>query len=271
MVKESEYKNMWEAVGLDAGLGYVDVKFKPTYKIGLTNYVREEAIYMFLQPQAEDVVLDVGCASGRQIFKIASKIKEGYGVDIADSFVNQANKYKAEYKFHNTDFKVAVIEKLPYPDAFFDKIICAEVLEHVFDKDEALGELSRVLKTNGTILITVPNMNADGTWWGRLLRFLGLRKFTPITDFSQEALKKHGDCHVREFTGRSLSDWLSKNNFAVKNLKSASFIDGPWIDTLLKVPLHIKPMRSFLIWLEKKLIASGFLWGRHLVLEARKI
>jgi len=268
---QNNYKAMWQDVGSDAGFGYIDIKFKPTYRIGLTNHVREEAIYKFLAPKSSDKVLDVGCASGRQIFKLANKINEGYGVDIAESFIKQADRYKEISKLNNTHFAVAVIEELPYQDNFFDKVICGEVLEHVFDKDLALSELRRILKPEGSLIITVPNLNADGTWWGRLLRLLGLRKFTPMTEFSQSELKKHGDSHVREFSGKTMTNWLSNQGFKVVKISSASFVDGPYMDILLKVPLHIGPLRQLIIWLEKALTKTGLLFGRHLVVEAQKI
>lgn len=262
------YKKMWEDVGDDAGKGYLEIKFRPTYRIGLTNYLREEEIYRLLEPKGEDKVLDVGCASGRQVFKIAPIVKEAHGVDIAESFVEMANKYKTENGVKNTEFKVAVIESLPYPNAYFSKIICGEVLEHVFDKDKALSELLRVLAPGGRLIISVPNMNADGTLWGRLLRLLHIRKFKPMTEFTHENLKKHGDSHVREFTVKSMSTWLNSHGLLVESIKCASFVDGPYFDFLLKVPLHIKPLRELLIWVEKLLTGSGLPFGRHMVLRA---
>jgi SAM-dependent methyltransferase len=41
-------------------------------------------------------------------------------------------------------------------NASFDIVLCNQVLEHVFNPNEFLSEISRVLKTNGTLLLTVP-------------------------------------------------------------------------------------------------------------------
>ncbi len=267
---ETDYKQMWEAIGSDAGTSYLDIKFKPTYRIGLTNYVREREIYRLLDPQTDDVILDVGCASGRQIFTIATKIHEGQGVDIAQSFIDKALAYKREHGVSNADFKVAVIETLPYPDAYFTKVVCGEVIEHVFDKDVALTELLRVLKPGGKLIISVPNLNADGTLWGRLLRLVGVRSFKPMDQFSQKNLHAHGDSHVREFTQKSMRSWLESRRLTVESIKTASWIDGPYFDFLLKVPLHITPLRLLIIWMEKIATHSGLPFGRHLVLRAGK-
>jgi SAM-dependent methyltransferase len=50
----------------------------------------------------------------------------------------------------------ANLEDLPYPDAFFDIILCAEVLEHVSRIELAVPELYRVLDPDGFAVITVP-------------------------------------------------------------------------------------------------------------------
>ena len=46
---------------------------------------------------------------------------------------------------------------IPVPDASFDAVICADVLEHVPNVNSALLELDRIVRPGGQILITVPN------------------------------------------------------------------------------------------------------------------
>jgi SAM-dependent methyltransferase len=48
------------------------------------------------------------------------------------------------------------ITAIPEPDASFDAILCTEVLEHVSDPIRALEELGRLLKSNGTLILTAP-------------------------------------------------------------------------------------------------------------------
>ncbi|GAC1420348.1 MAG: hypothetical protein NVS9B7_11300 [Flavisolibacter sp.] len=45
---------------------------------------------------------------------------------------------------------------LPFQDGSFDSLFCSEVFEHVFDIDETLVEINRVLKTGAKALITIP-------------------------------------------------------------------------------------------------------------------
>jgi ubiquinone/menaquinone biosynthesis C-methylase UbiE len=264
------YKNMWEDFAEAKSSRYLDYKFQPTYRVGLTNYLREELVYKLLNLRKTDVVLDTGCASGRQLFKITDRIKEGYGIDISTGFIKEAENYKVKNNINNLFFQAASLERLPFTNNFFDKIICAEILEHVFNKNTALKELIRVLKQGGFLVVTVPNLNADATWWGRFLRLLRIRKFRPLENFSEQALNEHGDAHVREFDKSSLVNWLRDNKLKVLDVKSVSFIDGPYFDFLLKFPLHINFFQKIIIYLEKFLTNLNLYFGRHLVIKLRK-
>lgn len=51
-------------------------------------------------------------------------------------------------------------EQLPYPPAYFDLVVCMDVLEHVADAPMVLSEIHRVLKPGGVALTTVPNRHA---------------------------------------------------------------------------------------------------------------
>lgn len=44
----------------------------------------------------------------------------------------------------------------PFPDQVFDSVITNQVFEHVFNPDEFLCEIARVLKPGGHLLLTVP-------------------------------------------------------------------------------------------------------------------
>ena len=53
--------------------------------------------------------------------------------------------------------------ELPFPDGAFDRVIAAEVLEHIPEDRTAIGELARVLRPGGTMAVTVPR------WWPELV------------------------------------------------------------------------------------------------------
>jgi SAM-dependent methyltransferase len=51
---------------------------------------------------------------------------------------------------------VSDITQIPASDASFDAILCSEVLEHVPEPTHALSEFARLLKPNGTLILTAP-------------------------------------------------------------------------------------------------------------------
>jgi SAM-dependent methyltransferase len=67
---------------------------------------------------------------------------------------------------HNDGAGVTMIgdaRRLPFSSGVFDRVIAAEVLEHILEDRLAIGELARVMRPGGTIAVTVPR------WWPELL------------------------------------------------------------------------------------------------------
>ena len=55
--------------------------------------------------------------------------------------------------------------RLPFADGVFDKVICAEVLEHLRDDSSAMAELARVLRPGGMLAISVPRFGPELVNW----------------------------------------------------------------------------------------------------------
>jgi ubiquinone/menaquinone biosynthesis C-methylase UbiE len=99
--------------------------------------------------------LDYGTFDAGTLIKLMESrvIEEGYGVDVNKSAINCGVRKMPERIF------LKVIEKgsnLPFEDESFDSASIMDVLEHIHDQKSVLMELHRVLKRNGTIIVTVP-------------------------------------------------------------------------------------------------------------------
>lgn len=90
-------------------------------------------------------MMDFGCGSKpyRKLFNVESYV----GVD----FQNEGHPHNNEQIDIFYDGK-----KIPLPDAQFDSVLSSEVFEHIFNLDEILKEIHRVMKTGGKLLLTCP-------------------------------------------------------------------------------------------------------------------
>lgn len=88
--------------------------------------------------------LDVGC--GTKPYEKYFKCSEYVGLEI-ETTMNRELK-KADFFYDG--------KKFPFGDAEFDSIVTNQVFEHVFNPDEFLDEINRVLKAGGKLLLSVP-------------------------------------------------------------------------------------------------------------------
>lgn len=103
-----------------------------------------------------DSVLDVGCGTGEVTLPAKMRAKHGkvYGIDPAPEMIAAARN-KAARKQLDIDFRIGVIEALPFPDSSMD-VVTSSLMMHHLPKDlkvRGLAEIYRVLKPGGRLLI----------------------------------------------------------------------------------------------------------------------
>jgi SAM-dependent methyltransferase len=99
-------------------------------------------------------VLDVGCGTGYGASLLAAKARLVVGVDNAPEAIEYA---QANYPGGNLRFAVADCRNLPFPDGFFDLAVIFEVIEHIPEQTQCLGEIRRVLGQQGLLVLSTPN------------------------------------------------------------------------------------------------------------------
>jgi len=266
------YVSMWDAFAKRKAHSYLTDKYDLRNIVGLTGMAREHEILKHLELKPSDTLIDVGCASGHQVFAAASVVKRAAGVDVAADFVNAGKKYAEEHGIKNAEFKVTDGTTIPYPDASFTKLICSEVIEHIPDSTQLLSEIMRVLVPGGRAVFTVPNWNSRGTVWKRIIYGFKEPPFTPMTEFSSDALAAHGDAHVHQFSPKSFSDRIRKGGFEIEYVGGAAYIDAPKIGRIISITNRLAFFRWLTYGIERMLAATPG-WkalGRHIVLAARK-
>lgn len=98
-----------------------------------------------LRPQA---ALDVGCGEGRFCRKLAELNIATVGVDPVDKMIQEARMRHTSGEYH-----IAFAEDLPFEDDGFDLVVSYLSLIDIDSLDEAVAEMTRVLKPGGRLLI----------------------------------------------------------------------------------------------------------------------
>ena len=128
--------------------------------------------YDRLGVQAGDRLLDLGCGGGRHAFEA---LRRGVQVVAADMDAAELKDVVALFAGMDEagesgaggsgDAVNADATRLPFTDGSFDRVIAAEVAEHIPDDAAAFRELARVLRPGGTMAVTIPAWLPEKVCW----------------------------------------------------------------------------------------------------------
>ena len=128
-------------------------------------------------------------------------------------------------------------DPFPYPDAWFSTVLCCELIEHLFeDPMHLMGEVNRILKPGGHLVLTTPNVAA--------LRGISaiLQGYHPGFFHAYIRPAESGEVdarHNREYTAREVHRLFENSGFDVARLETGEFRDIPhpefgWVIHLLE-------------------------------------
>lgn len=103
-------------------------------------------------------LLDVGCGTGHHVRALRNRGYDAAGVDASEGMLAHARTNNPGATIEQAD-----VDRLPFPDASFDYVLCIEVLRYLAHTESAVREMARVLKPGGIALVTAaPALSLNG-------------------------------------------------------------------------------------------------------------
>jgi len=170
---------------------------------------RIKIVLQAIKPRIQEQILDIGCGVGTFAFHCAKQGARTFGIDYSPESIKTANKLCEQFGVsQNTSFLIANGMKLPFKDAYFDKIIAADFIEHIThnEKDMLLQEIYRALKPEGLIIIFTPNAIREkiGELYWKIRNIL-FRNKIPVSNLHYGLINKSDFANI-----------CAKNNFRLK-------------------------------------------------------
>ena len=163
---------------------------------------RRKEVYEMVPPFVNRV-LEIGCAEGgfKENFPMGV---EYWGVEPVSDVAERA-RLKGVNVFCGTYEDV----RGQIPDAYFDVVVCNDVIEHMSDPLSFLMSLKSKLTTKGVLVGSIPNVR----FWGNLINLLIKR------DWKYEESGVLDRTHLRFFTARSFRRLLHKAGYGTVSMK----------------------------------------------------
>lgn len=193
------------------------------YRRSVIKQEKVRRIIEMLDSTTEKTCLDIGGDNGVVSLLLRKRGGTWYSADL-DALTVESIRKLVETNVHQIDATT-----LPFPDRSLDLVVIVDFLEHIEPDRVFAGELARVLKPGGTLIVNVPHLK-PGSYLNRLRNALGL------TD------EKHG--HVRPgYTLTTLRDTLG-SAFALERSRTYSKTFAELLDITLNALYERRKSRS---------------------------
>ena len=194
----------------------------------LGSRIRNNMLRKFLAPRRGELVVDLGCGSGRAALWNRDLGADVVGVDIAPFFSHDARQ--------QIDLLLADLRQLPFANDTFDKAWSLDVLEHLSPEalDGMLAEAARVLKPGGGLFVyTHVRKNAPIAaglkWINRVAKQLA---HWDLIDLRQEHLRKSDHLNPLQDVPH-LEAVVDKAGFRLERIRYYTPIVGGFVENIM--------------------------------------
>lgn len=175
------------------------LRYKDKFKVDKMDAIRIKIILHMIGKNKR--VLDLGCGDGFIMKKIKSAPNDVEGVEISTNAIKAARE--KGFKVYDIDLNTNWAHKI---HGKFDVVLGGEIIEHLFDTDRFIRNIHSVLKKNGKVILTTPNIASLGR---RLYLLMGKSPLIETTAHKLDA------GHIRYFTHQTLKTLVEDHEFTV--------------------------------------------------------
>jgi SAM-dependent methyltransferase len=150
-------------------------------------------------------LLDIGAGRGELLREACDAGWSAVGLEPSAAFADFAERHSG------AEIIRATLEQCNFPDASFDAVILAAVLEHLYNPDEVIREIARVLRPGGALFLDVPNEQ------GLYFRVGNLYQRLMGRDWTVHLAPTFEPFHLFGFNDRALRKLLTKHGLTVRD------------------------------------------------------
>jgi ubiquinone/menaquinone biosynthesis C-methylase UbiE len=132
--------------------------------MAIRNGEHSDWVFSLLDLKPQDRVLEVGFGPGNDVLRASRAAASVAGIDHSEVMVKQASRRNAKaIREGRVDLKLGSANRLPFPEAHFDKIFAINSAQFWKDSVATLNEMGRVLKPGGWIALAVQPRSKGAT------------------------------------------------------------------------------------------------------------
>lgn len=170
-------------------------------------------LFQFAQKPPSSIparILDAGCGDGINLLGLRNIVRaRGWNARVFGTDYNLLRLKRASKISFIEGINQSSLDALPYPKECFDVVLCNQVIEHIPQNKKVLQELKRVIRTEGMLILGVPN---EGCFLGWLRNHVIQRSILRTTD------------HVHFYTQQSISNLVTEAGFSILKIERAGFL-----------------------------------------------
>lgn len=175
-----------------------DISYTDYYSHGSTLVHSERfewVINTFIKPVNGNKILEIGCGDAGCIYYLNKLGFSVYGADYSESAIEKAKSNGLQvFQFDASN------DVLPFPENYFDIVICLETYEHLRNPQHCTEEILKVLKTGGNLIISVPNprfaFESHGYLYPCLFRVKNFVEYFENNGFQLKKVRPHANFSI---------------------------------------------------------------------------